>query len=695
MMGSSKDWNFLLILCTILYQSLQGALGEEFLCACAEVPSCNVNLTTCSSEVGCYSISRYDHDKVEKGCLGFGLPGCLPIPGYVCCSSVNFCNAALNPAAPSGPTQSTTEGNETVTPASHGGIRTFHIAIYAVLAVGIVFMAIVSILLGYRHHKNKTQPATSQQSSTQDLPTVLNADAGSMSTDMLPCTPGSTMLTDPASTQSSRSVDSFLQGDSLYGSSSGTGYPYLIQRTVGRELTWKNKIGAGKFGEVWRCYWHKQNKHIAVKCSKSRSEGEWGREVQIYESSMTRHSNILGFIAADLCDRDGVTQMLILTEYHRRGSLHSYLENEELTMDSFLRLAGSVANGLLHLHSIVHGSTGTKPGMAHRDVKSKNILVKDNGEACICDLGLGVIYDPSKVKKIPFEVKRVMVGTRRYMPPEVLQGTINKYSFESFKLADTYSFSLVLWAIARRCNYLGVEGGADTYLEPFGEMVGDNPTYPEMIEVAINQKQRPHIPSGWYDHRIMKEIGRICRTCWKEKPSSRLTMSRVAKNITRLSVAFDMKEGDEESDSGCGDDAAAWNTHQFRHQPQNAEVLTVSTRIEMDTPEQSGLSRRMPAPSLAEGNCAPATGGEGTPRAPLLLSSSSPQQHEPGDQQTWQHEQQQPQQQQPPQQPLEQFQGQEQPVTGEQQQERSSVSLGMSARHARLLSGRVSGPTDV
>ena len=69
----------------------------------------------------------------------------------------------------------------------------------------------------------RRQPATSQQSSTQDLPTVLNADAGSMSTDMLPCTPGSTMLTDPASTQSSRSVDSFLQGDSLYGSSSGTG----------------------------------------------------------------------------------------------------------------------------------------------------------------------------------------------------------------------------------------------------------------------------------------------------------------------------------------------------------------------------------------------------------------------------------------------------------------------------------------
>ena len=33
-----------------------------------------------------------------------------------------------------------------------------------------------------------------------------------------------------------------------------------------------------------------------------------------------------------------------------------------------------------------------KPAIAHRDIKSKNILVKKNGTCCIADLGLAVRY---------------------------------------------------------------------------------------------------------------------------------------------------------------------------------------------------------------------------------------------------------------------------------------------------------------
>lgn len=42
------------------------------------------------------------------------------------------------------------------------------------------------------------------------------------------------------------------------------------------------------------------------------------------------------------------------------------------------------------------------------------------------------------------------VGTRRYMAPEVLNDTLNMSCFESLKMADMYSFGLVLWEIARR-----------------------------------------------------------------------------------------------------------------------------------------------------------------------------------------------------------------------------------------------------
>ena len=41
-------------------------------------------------------------------------------------------------------------------------------------------------------------------------------------------------------------------------------------------------------------------------------------------------------------------------------------------------------------------------------------------------------------------------GTKRHMAPEVLDETINKYNFDSYKQADIYSFGLVLWEIARR-----------------------------------------------------------------------------------------------------------------------------------------------------------------------------------------------------------------------------------------------------
>lgn len=43
------------------------------------------------------------------------------------------------------------------------------------------------------------------------------------------------------------------------------------------------------------------------------------------------------------------------------------------------------------------------------------------------------------------------VGTKRYMPPEVLDETLNRSYFQSFIMADMYSFGLILWEMARRC----------------------------------------------------------------------------------------------------------------------------------------------------------------------------------------------------------------------------------------------------
>ena len=39
------------------------------------------------------------------------------------------------------------------------------------------------------------------------------------------------------------------------------------------------------------------------------------------------------------------------------------------------------------------------------------------------------------------------VGTKRYMPPEILDGTMNFSYFANYTKADIYSSSLTLWEI--------------------------------------------------------------------------------------------------------------------------------------------------------------------------------------------------------------------------------------------------------
>lgn len=79
-------------------------------------------------------------------------------------------------------------------------------------------------------------------------------------------------------------------------------------------------------------------------------------------------------------------------------------------------MALSIATGLAHLHMDIVGTRG-KPAIAHRDLKSKNILVKANLSCAIGDLGLAVRHDVATDKiDIPSTHR---VGTKRYMAPEV------------------------------------------------------------------------------------------------------------------------------------------------------------------------------------------------------------------------------------------------------------------------------------
>ena len=172
-------------------------------------------------------------------------------------------------------------------------------------------------------------------------------------------------------------------------SGSGSGLPLLVQRTIAKQLNLHQCVGKGRYGEVWLARW--RGEKVAVKVFFTLEEASWFRETEIYQTVLMRHDNILGFIAADIKGTGSWTQMLLITDYHERGSLHDYLQTTVLDNPSLLAICLSIASGIVHLHTEIFGTRG-KPAIAHRDIKSKNILVKRNGECAIADFGLAVRF---------------------------------------------------------------------------------------------------------------------------------------------------------------------------------------------------------------------------------------------------------------------------------------------------------------
>lgn len=230
-------------------------------------------------------------------------------------------------------------------------------------------------------------------------------------------------------------------------SGSGSGVPRMVERTIAKQIELQEVIGSGRYGQVYLGHYH--DDHVAVKIFSTVDEESWNREKDIYSIVLIRNDNILGYIGADMISNNGVTELWLITQYHPLGSLYDFLSvpDVKLTPSRMILLALSICNGLHHLHTEFSGVQG-KPSIAHRDLKSKNILVKTDNTCCIADFGLAVYRDVHTRKiNLPPTYKN---GTVRYLAPEILNNTIDLNLFDSFLYVDIYCLALVFWEIALR-----------------------------------------------------------------------------------------------------------------------------------------------------------------------------------------------------------------------------------------------------
>nr|XP_015213826.1 PREDICTED: TGF-beta receptor type-2-like isoform X1 [Lepisosteus oculatus] len=292
-------------------------------------------------------------------------------------------------------------------------------------------------------------------------------------------------------------------------------------------------VGKGRFADVWRARLNHnasgQYETVAVKIFPSVEYSSWKNERKIFSDINLKHESVLQFLTAEERGTGPQKQYWLITAYHSLGNLQDYLTSHVLTWRELHSVAGSVVRGVAHLHSDYTACGAPKIPIAHRDLKSTNIVMKSKTECVLCDFGLALRLDLSLT--VDDFANSGQVGTARYMAPEVLESRVNLEDLESFKQMDVYSMALVLWEMASRCDVIGDVKG---YEPPFGSKVCEQPCVESMRDLVLRDRGRPDIPSSWLVHQGMKFLCSTIVECWDHDPEARLTAHCVEERFNSM-----------------------------------------------------------------------------------------------------------------------------------------------------------------
>ncbi|KAK2525863.1 TGF-beta receptor type-2 [Columba guinea] len=283
-------------------------------------------------------------------------------------------------------------------------------------------------------------------------------------------------------------------------------------------------VGKGQFAEVWRAKLSHsrsgQYETVAVKIFPCEEYSSWKNESQIFTDASLKHDSVLRFLTAEDRGTGPRREYWLITAYHSRGNLKDYLSRHVLSWMDLQKMAGSLVSGVAHLHSDYTACGRPKIPIAHRDIKSTNVLVKNEQECVLCDFGIAIRLDPSLTVDDFANSGQASITQQTLSEPPL----VTPQPKSSPTPANASLLFVGRWALPEVKNYE----------LPFGSKVQEQPCVDTMRDIVLHGRGRPEIPSSWLVHQGMRFLCDTITECWDHDPEARLTAHCVAERFNLM-----------------------------------------------------------------------------------------------------------------------------------------------------------------
>ncbi|XP_065890569.1 uncharacterized protein [Dysidea avara] len=178
-----------------------------------------------------------------------------------------------------------------------------------------------------------------------------------------------------------------------------------------KELEFKEIVGRGTFGEVYRGVWKGEVALKKINISAGEDTCTIANSAEIKALKLLKHPNIVSLLGYSTAERE----IVIIMEFINGKNLHTMIFGKDKIISRTsnmkrLHIAKGVAYGLEFMHT-------HNPVIIHQDIKPLNIMVTANLEGVyICDMGI------SKLREAEATITTAtihMKGTYPYMAPEM------------------------------------------------------------------------------------------------------------------------------------------------------------------------------------------------------------------------------------------------------------------------------------